>query len=80
MYSFLKAFSVLMKLLSLSQFHAPKCIVTMFDYCNSSQAIANYLAVSLETRFLTLRELAYDIFVLQFRPKKQQFSVALPMP
>jgi len=29
---------------------------------------------------LTLRELAYDIFVLQFRPKKQQFLVALPTP
>jgi len=23
---------------------------------------------------------AYDIFVLRFRPKKQQFSVALPTP
>jgi len=23
---------------------------------------------------------AYDTFVLQFWPKKQQFSVALPMP
>ena len=23
---------------------------------------------------------AYGIFVLRFRPKKQQFSVALPMP
>jgi len=29
---------------------------------------------------LTLWELAYDIFVLRFRPKKQQFSVALPAP
>jgi len=30
MYSFLKAFLVLMKLLSLSQFYAPKYIVTVF--------------------------------------------------
>jgi len=29
---------------------------------------------------LTLEELAYDIFVLRFQPKKQQFSVALPTP
>jgi len=29
---------------------------------------------------LTLGEPAYDIFVLRFRPKKQQFSVALPTP
>jgi len=29
---------------------------------------------------LTLWELAYDIFVLQFRHKKQQFTVALPTP
>ena len=29
---------------------------------------------------LTIREPAYDIFVLQFRPKKQQFSDALPTP
>jgi len=29
---------------------------------------------------LTLWEPAYDTFVLQFRPKKQQFSVALPTP
>jgi len=29
---------------------------------------------------LTLWEPAYDIFVLQFQPKKQQFSVALPTP
>jgi len=29
--------------------------------------------------FLTLSEPVYDIFVLQFRPKKQ-FSVALPTP
>jgi len=29
---------------------------------------------------LTLWELVYDIFVLRFRPKKQQFSVALPAP
>jgi len=28
---------------------------------------------------LTLWEPAYDLFVLRFRPKKQQFSVALPM-
>jgi len=29
---------------------------------------------------LTLWELAYDIFVLWFQPKKQQFSVSLPTP
>jgi len=29
---------------------------------------------------LTLWEPAYDIFVLRFRPKKQQFLVALPTP
>jgi len=29
---------------------------------------------------LTLIEPAYDIFVLGFRPKKQQFLVALPTP
>ena len=29
---------------------------------------------------LTLWEAAYDIFVLQFRPKKQQFMVDLPTP
>jgi len=29
---------------------------------------------------LTLWEPAYDIFVPRFRPKKQQFSVALPTP
>ena len=29
---------------------------------------------------LTLWEPAYNIFVLRFRPKKQQFSVALPLP
>jgi len=29
---------------------------------------------------LTLWEPAYDIFILGFRPKKQQFSVALPTP
>jgi len=29
---------------------------------------------------LTLCEAAYNIFVLQFRPKKQQFSVALSTP
>jgi len=27
-----------------------------------------------------LREPVYDIFVLRFQPKKQQFSVALPTP
>jgi len=31
-------------------------------------------------RLLTLWEPACDTFVLQFRPKKQQFSVALPTP
>jgi len=31
-------------------------------------------------RSLTLREPVYDIFVLQFWRKKQQFSVALPTP
>jgi len=30
--------------------------------------------------YLTLWEPVYDIFILRFRPKKQQFSVALPMP
>ena len=29
---------------------------------------------------LTLWELAYNIFILWFRPKKQQFSIALPTP
>jgi len=29
---------------------------------------------------LTLRELVYDMLVLRFRPKKQQFLVALPTP
>jgi len=29
---------------------------------------------------LTRIEPAYGIFVLRFRPKKQQFSVALPTP
>jgi len=29
---------------------------------------------------LTLSEPAYNIFALRFQPKKQQFSVALPMP
>jgi len=29
---------------------------------------------------LTLWEPAYDIFVLPFLPRKQQFSVALPTP
>jgi len=29
---------------------------------------------------LTLIEPVYGIFVLGFRPKKQQFSVALPTP
>jgi len=29
---------------------------------------------------LTLWEPAYNIFVLQFRPKTQQFSVTLPTP
>jgi len=29
---------------------------------------------------LTHSEPAYDIFVLRFRPKNQQFSVALPTP
>jgi len=31
-------------------------------------------------RKLTLIEPVYDIFVLGFRPKKQQFLVALPTP
>jgi len=26
------------------------------------------------------REPAYDIFIIRFQPKKQQFSVALPTP
>jgi len=30
--------------------------------------------------YLTLWELAYNIFVLWFRSKKQQFLVALPPP
>jgi len=29
---------------------------------------------------LRLREPVYDIFVLRFQPKKQQFLVALPTP
>jgi len=29
---------------------------------------------------LTLWEPVYDIFVVQFQPKKEQFSVALPTP
>jgi len=29
---------------------------------------------------LTLSEPVFDMFVLRFRPKKQQFSVALPTP
>jgi len=29
---------------------------------------------------LTLWGLVYDVFVLRFRPKKQQFSIALPTP
>jgi len=33
-----------------------------------------------EFSILTLIEPVYDIFVLGFWPKKQQFSVALPMP
>jgi len=33
-----------------------------------------------KTVFLTRWEPVYDIFVLRFRPKKQQFSVALPTP
>ena len=45
------------------------------DYYKLSISYYNDLTMS-----LTLWELAYDIFVLQFRPKKQQFSVALPTP
>jgi len=37
-------------------------------------------AEELDQNYLTRWQLAYDIFVLQFRPKKQQFSVALPTP
>jgi len=33
-----------------------------------------------KTYSLTLWEPVYDIFVLQFQPKKQQFLVALPTP
>ena len=36
--------------------------------------------VGYSTRHLTLWEPSYDIFVFRFRPKKQQFSVALPTP
>jgi len=32
------------------------------------------------TKLLALWEPSYDIFVLRFRPIKQQFSVGLPMP
>jgi len=32
------------------------------------------------SRNLTLLEPVYDIFVLRFQPKKQQFLVALPTP
>jgi len=31
-------------------------------------------------QYLTLWEPAYDVFVLQFRPKKQQFLVVSPTP
>jgi len=29
---------------------------------------------------LTLKEPVYDVFVLRFQPKEQQFLVALPTP
>jgi len=36
--------------------------------------------MEVQNYYLTRWQPAYDIFVLQFRPKKQQFSVALPTP
>jgi len=44
-------------------------------------SLIEHLSVVLtEPKLLTRWLPAYDIFVLRFRPKKQQFSVALPTP
>ena len=53
-------------------------IANQIDVTMVTSAIFDVLAMigAALTRWL----LAYDIFVLRFWPKKQQFSVALPTP
>jgi len=48
--------------------------------CHNFEKVGNHCFNPYFERELTLWEPAYDIFVLRFRPKKQQFSVALPTP
>jgi len=55
-----------------SDAHAPKTFYDKKVEENNKKIFTN--------KHLTLWEPVYDIFVLRFRPKKQQFSVALPTP
>jgi len=50
-----------------------------YDCLNSSSLVRNchFTCICWNS---TLWEPAYNIFILRFRPKKQQFLVALPTP
>jgi len=53
-----------------------KININMKQYCQSDLFLQLFAFATVSLR--CTREPAYGIFVLGFRPKKQQFSVALP--
>jgi len=62
-----------------------KVLTRLFELQNEAQLLLTERKHELSTNltdpdWLTRWLPAYGIFVLRFRPKKQQFSVALPMP